>query len=561
MTTAKARKASIVDAYVLNGYGAIGIMSKTFLTNEALEFSKHHILAFYDTDFSPKPSEFEAIWYCWADVKNYLLSKPLSDVFTAVPRALPWLKARGGYRVVHQLEPLDAIIYTALIHSVASDIESARMDATIACSYRIDLDRDSFFARGSGFTAYRSSCERLSEVYSYVLLTDVSDFYNQIYLHRINNSVASASGDAKLGLEIENFLSRLNNKASQGIPIGPPASIILAEAVMVDVDQFISTKHVEHVRYVDDIRIFSDSESELREILEDLVIYLHDNHRLGLVSEKTKVIETSKFLAEELQNQYQIEKLEILSDIEVGNQYGMGADTQESEDEGIIWDDECEQEDSEEEGEELSLDQKLLDALQRARDFGYVDLAVLRAIIRRAKMARSSALMDYILDDLEFFGPIINDVALYFAAVPWEESEQRISKFSKACAEGLLTRKSYRVWFEWLFTRKAFFLKDRAVKKFVYEGSVQFASEAARLEKNMSWSKDAKQKILSTASWNRRAYLQSLINLSKDERDKYLSFIGKNPLLTETDRCICKWVKDGCPPFVDYFDDFDDMDF
>jgi hypothetical protein len=520
------------------------------LTDASLEFARNHIISFYDTDFYPKPFEFYALWYSWADVKSYLLGTPLASAHTTNPRVLPWAKARGGYRIVHQLEPLDSLIYTALVYLVAEQVEASRMMPSIACSYRIEVDENSYFSKGSGFPAYRESCERLGDVYEYVLSTDISDFYNQIYLHRVGNVVDSVGAPVSVGKEIENFLSRLNNKASQGIPVGPAASIVLAEAILLDVDQFISNHHVEHVRYVDDIRIFSDSEEQLSEILENLVVYLHDQHRLGLVSEKTSIRASAQFLQEELQNQYQMEKLDILNEIEAGNQYGSYESEQDNDDEDYQeydeygeYSGECDGEDGD--GEDIGA--SLLDALLRARNFGYVDLAVLRAIIRRAKHGQISDIAEAMLEDIEFYTPVINDVCLYLASLPTKEIRGILPLFSELCQTNRVSKKSVRVWMEWLFTRDALFLTDQHIRRYVYQGAPATAAAAALLEGNIAWSKEAKQKVLTSASWDRRAYIQSLSILSKDEAEKYLKFVKQNPSLTQTDKWVCIWVLAGCP--------------
>lgn len=518
------------------------------LTDASLEFARNHIIAFYDTDFYPKPFEFYALWHSWAEVKSYLLATPLASAHTTNPRVLPWAKARGGYRIVHQLEPLDSLIYTALVYLVAEQVEASRMVPSIACSYRIEVDDNSFFSKGSGFPAYRESCERLGDIYEYVLSTDISDFYNQIYLHRVGNVVDSVGAPGSVGKEIENFLSRLNNKASQGIPVGPAASIVLAEAILLDVDQFISNHHVEHVRYVDDIRIFSDSEEQLSEILENLVVYLHDQHRLGLVSEKTSIRSSTQFLQEELQNQYQMEKLDILNEIEAGNQYG----TYEPERDSTYEDyDEYEEyyegDDGEADNDIEELGASLLDALQRARNFGYVDLAVLRAIIRRAKHGQVSEIAEAILEDVEFYTPVINDVCLYLVSLRTSEIRDILPLLSSLCQTNRISKRSMRVWMEWLFTREALFLTDPHIRRYVYQGAPATAAAAALLEGNIAWSKEAKQKVLTSASWDRRAFIHSLSILSKDEAEKYLKFVKQNPSLTHTDKWVCIWVLAGCP--------------
>ncbi|MBK3748483.1 RNA-directed DNA polymerase [Stutzerimonas balearica] len=518
------------------------------LTDESLEFARQHIFWFYDTDFYPKPFEFKALWHSWEEVKQYLISTPIQQLQTTNPKVLPWLKAKGGYRVVHQLEPLDALIYTALVYICAADIEQARMVPSVACSYRISPTDSSFFAHGSGFPLYRNSCELLSSRHNYVLSTDISDFYNQIYLHRIANSIEAVSTFPKIGSTIENFLMRLNNKASQGIPVGPAASVVLAEAILIDIDQFIANNHVEHVRYVDDIRIFSDSQEELEEILERLVIYLHDQHRLSLSGDKTSIRTTDEFLHEELQNQYQLEKLEILNDIEAGNPYEI---YEEPEDADAL-------DDAEDNTSEDNLSQTLLDALVRAKNFGYVDLAVLRAIIRRAKSQKIPDLAELILTDIAFFRPVINDVALYLDSLPSAALLKLKALFSSLCSDRKLESLSTRVWMEWLLTRHPDLLQEQAIRKYVYSGNTIAASSAAIIQKNQAWAKQAKQNLLSLASWNRRASIYSLSALSNDEKNKFISHIMQNPTMTATDKWVCKWVKDGCPEldFVDLDDIF-----
>lgn len=47
----------------------------TILSDDALEFAKAHIRKYYDSDFFPKPREYEAIWHNWDAVKQELKSK------------------------------------------------------------------------------------------------------------------------------------------------------------------------------------------------------------------------------------------------------------------------------------------------------------------------------------------------------------------------------------------------------------------------------------------------------------------------------------------------------
>lgn len=499
------------------------------ITEESLEFARRHISAFYDTDFFPKPFEFTALWHSWDDVKAYLLRTPLKEVTSSQPKALPWRKARGGYRVVHQLEPLDSLLYTALAYLIADKVESHRMGPEVSCAYRIELTANSFFSRGSGFDTYRTNCERLASIYPYALSTDISDFYNQIYLHRVRGALEEIGAGTAFAKGFEAFLMRLNTRASQGVPVGPAASIIIAEAVLIDVDHFIAHRGLEHVRYVDDFRIFADSEDRLKTVLEELVVYLHQQHRLGLASEKTKIQESGGFLHQELQNAYQREKNDLMQSIEAGNQYG------EYQDEG-----------GEPEATDGDLSERLSDALDRAKESGVLDLGVMRAIIRRAKQARNATIALTICEDIEFYLPVINDVALYFDSLKSRDHSDLAAALSAACRRGELESQSAKVWVGWYLARRARFI-EATLRDYLRRCEIPIQTTAALAKQNLSWAKEAKQKVASTASWDRRAYLHALSRLSQDERSNCLRALKASVSLTPTDTWVLEWVDKGAP--------------
>ena len=417
------------------------------LTDESLDFARRHLTSYYDTDFFPKPFEFSAIWHKWDELK----SLPRKELLALVPPiSIPWKKSKGGYRIVHQLDPLDAIVYTAATYSVAEQVEKARKSINdfIACSYRIKLDGNSFFQSGSGFEAYRSRCEHLADQYEYVLTTDISDFYNKIYLHRLENAISTATNSTK-GKPFEKFLMALNTNNSQGIPVGPAASIIMSEAILIDVDDFISHKSFEHVRYVDDIRIFSNSALDLDILLQNLTLYLHQTHRLGLVADKTKILKSQVFLQVELNNQYQLEKLEILETIETTNPY--------------TFDNGQDEEGQDDDEEELSIEEigaKLLDALKRIEKHEYLDIALARAIIRRAKAGKVFYIAKHLLTNLRQFRAVINDVVLYLEAITNDENLPfLIPSLVDVALSGDFEDKSVNEWFSWYISNHKMLLK------------------------------------------------------------------------------------------------------
>jgi hypothetical protein len=131
------------------------------------------------------------------------------------------------------LDPLDALIYTALVKRSAEVFENYRIAESegIACSYRItpDLTGSFFGPSEDGWSRFNSRTRDLAEEYEdgAVLICDFVDFYNQIYTHRLRNVIAEAGGTAleEYAKVVEYFVHGLNDKTSRGIPVGPAASI------------------------------------------------------------------------------------------------------------------------------------------------------------------------------------------------------------------------------------------------------------------------------------------------------------------------------------------------
>lgn len=109
------------------------------LTEESIDFSRNHIESFYDSDFFPKTFEFDAIWHNWVEVKKYLLGTNVGKLRARHPFTMASKKPSGSYRIVHQLEPIDTLIYTSLAYLVTESVERSRASEEIACSYRLAI--------------------------------------------------------------------------------------------------------------------------------------------------------------------------------------------------------------------------------------------------------------------------------------------------------------------------------------------------------------------------------------------------------------------------------------
>lgn len=274
------------------------------ITEQALLWSLKHLKKFGSSDLFPKGFEFTALSNDWEAIKNYIMGLNVDDYVPKSPVLSLCPKADGTFRIVHDLDPLDALIYTALIYAVSQQVEEYRIPESknIACSYRIKLDLEgSFFAyEDNGWSNFRIGKKALLSGFQkgYILKCDIADFYNQIYIHRIRNIISEAGKGTleKHAKTTEDFLLLLNTKTSQGIPVGPAASIILAEVILSDIDRKLLAFTRSFVRWVDDYFIFCESAKEARWILHELTKYLYSTHRLFFNAQKTKIMPVEDYV-------------------------------------------------------------------------------------------------------------------------------------------------------------------------------------------------------------------------------------------------------------------------
>ncbi len=504
-------------------------MSK--LTEESLDFARQHIEKFYDSDFFPKPFEFEAIWHNWDEVKAEISSKNVEKLWVFPPHTMPAIKSNGTYRIVHQLEPVDAVIYTAMAYEIAASVEAARLPVAMkaACSYRLQVHEGSFFSAGGGYPDFDSRTTELASQFKYILATDITDFYNQIYLHRLNNAIEFADPALKnKAKDIELFLSRINGKTSQGIPVGPAASVVMSEALMTDVDQFLQGLGLPFTRYVDDIRVFSDDMSQLDSVLRGLTTYLYENHRLTLASGKTIIMEAQKYVSEYLHNPYDLEKEEIFESLEIFNPY-----TGEVEEHEVAV----------EVDEDEAAEQAFLAAIDKAINQKNLDVGLAKGIIRRARTMQSPVLIAPILGNFQFFLPVVSDAMIYISQLLSAGGTANFqAEIEVICASDSMKNPLARYWFEWFIAHHIPLINGLNAQALINTSTnIENQAIAAITTNNIAWVRQMKSQIYNTSSRGRRAILFSTKILPSDERRHWLKMtIGSTQFLI--DKWVATWV-------------------
>lgn len=502
------------------------------LKQNYVEWAVKHLQKYSHSDFYPKIFEFNAIFHNWEQVKTFILSLDLDNYYPKSPMINLAQKPNGTFRIVHQLDPIDSIIYTALIREVCETIEGYRIPEhlKIACSYRIKPDLEgSFFASDTGWDVYVSRSEELAKKYKtgYVIIADITDFYNQIYTHRIRNLIEEASKGIldKQARILENFLFSLNKETSRGIPVGPAPSIILAELIMASIDNKILTYTKDFVRYVDDIRIFFANREQAIIVLHELTQYLYSYHRLVFSGEKTNIIPTKKFRQELLRNEEKEENAAVMAKAdemvhEKINElldYAVPYDS-------FDYDDEYEKALAEIMDEEkFQLLSETYYELFVKSISSSIDFVLIRHILRKAAKYRIRNLVSLVLDNFERLLPVIKEVVIYLNTVINDKIIKNHKKQFKTILSAHYMRMPFvNLWVSHLLQSKRFSMVNLKVN---YDGILSIRGKAlfALSRLDTTWARDFRDNIDVLGPWDKRAVLYSSSILPSDEMKHWIS--------------------------------------
>lgn len=364
----------------------------------------------------------------WHSIRGELATIDLDAYHPVAPQRVYAPKNRATVRVASLLHPVDLIIFTSLVLIVADDLEIARIrrQARKVFSYRREQNSANrlYEANGSYGDFQRRLDERSArQLVSYVAIGDIADFYPRIYQHRLENVVESCARTPR-GREVSRVLVRkligdLSGNNSYGIPVGPYASRVLGEAVLIDVDAMLASAQIDFVRWVDDYFIFTRSENEAQRALILLAQALYDRHGLTLSALKTKILTKASF-----RRRFQVDP-----DVEVDQRMQMISELSARFD--PYTDNEVEL--TEEERTEF-VGINILEIVERAlEDRELVDYDTLVSLLRHPKLLgilpveARKALGEVLLRNIEHLYPITEQVAEFFRTfidLPWKDRKR-----------------------------------------------------------------------------------------------------------------------------------------
>jgi hypothetical protein len=193
-----------------------------------------------DTDIFPLPVE-DHILFDKRDDFLALLTRMNTDVRVSLaqdpPQNLGALAPAGysGFRWATQIDPVWNVAYLGWVLSIAEEIEAVRIPAShnriFSYRFRWDEDTKTLFDKEIGWRQFIDEGLKKAVDKSYVVSCDISEFYSRINHHRVENAIRHLPTGNQAAERIRPFLSQLSNTNSLGLPVGGPASRILAELV------------------------------------------------------------------------------------------------------------------------------------------------------------------------------------------------------------------------------------------------------------------------------------------------------------------------------------------
>jgi len=513
----------------------------------SLDFALGHIERFGDTDIFPRPFEVAVVRHCWDDLRPYLLRQDLDTYATRPLRRCMAPKGRYTYRIATQLDPLDSIIYTGLVHQIGSALEAQRVPAgeEVVLSFRFEPSEEGRISSPSyNWAAFQRRSAELADdgLYTHVVVADIADFFPRLYLHRIENTLQVATSNTGPARAIMKMLKQWNDNVSYGLPVGSDASRLLAEVTINDIDRGLLSEKVTYCRYSDDFRIFCKSRREAYEKLESLATKLEHNHGLSLQPGKTEIIDIDGFRRKYLTSPATVELdslrrsfEEIIGDLGFDDPYGViDYDSLDKEDKALI--------------DSLNLQELLREQLGAAE----IDVGLFKFLLRRLGQLDNDQMVDGLIDSIETCYPLVPEVVRYLLALrtlhPARKAEigRRILALVQDSVIAHLP--FHRCWLLSLFTEGDGWECDQPDQLQSLLGSTREPTTERKLVLGMGraksdyWFRERKSELMGFEAWTRRAFLAGASCLPADERKHWFASVRSR--LDPLEQAVIDWAKD-----------------
>jgi hypothetical protein len=195
----------------------------------------------------------------------HLMSMPKTNIF--------------GYRYLAQIDVLGVMRYLSTAILIAKRLEAARSpdQEQRVFSHRFSSTGPAIFDAGVDYGTFLDhTLDKLdSEQKTFLISADIANFYPSIDDARFLQNLRARGVEPWLTETLADILLQWKPQWRQGLPVGPFASHLLAEAALENIDANLANDGIDFVRYVDDYRFFANDMPAARFAIGRLAEHLH----------------------------------------------------------------------------------------------------------------------------------------------------------------------------------------------------------------------------------------------------------------------------------------------
>lgn len=510
------------------------------LSKSALEWAADFISNHSDGDLFPMLPEMEAIINKKEDFINLIEGKPLASSFPpGAARRFIVPKDDFSYRQATQLDPQDSIILSAIIYQYGQGIEDRRLTSEQVFSYRFNPEAAvGLYSGDSAWNNFWTQAYLLSQDCEVILYCDIADFYNQIYHHVVENQLIASNFPNQAIKWIISLLESTTAGVSRGVPVGPHAVHLIAEATLIPVDQSLQSLGFRFIRFADDIVFFCESESVARATVGKVASTLDKQQRLMLQRHKTRIYNPSDFqqhcsrmIEDRPISDDEESLLRIIRQYSNGNPYQIISYSQINPEDWI-------------QISEATVRGIIEDYLSQDN----IDYVRLRWFYRRLSQVGHPGAISVSLENIDHLGPCFANICLYLSsiqAISSDEWKEIGGKLLDVLGKNEVQSNEY-----FGLSILSLFGKNASLNHLVqlirmYSFAPPFARReillAAKAASAYDWIREHKEDFLLMDPWQQRAMIYCISSLPKDEKNYFInnSFSSTRPF----DITLAKWSK------------------
>jgi retron-type reverse transcriptase len=511
------------------------------LDKSSINWAIKHLITMSDSDLFPRPIEIDIIAELGDFAASAIQEIDISQHKPGPSRRFVVPKDDLSYRVATQLDPLDSILLSAIIFQFGHLVEQKRrpVNEHTIFSYRFKPDHEGHFWDSTcSWNAFWTKCYSNSKEYSYSVILDIADFYNQISHHTIENQLIESGFPNQIVKWIIRLLETITAKVSRGIPVGPHAAHLLAEASVLPVDNSLATRGIKFCRFIDDIIIFTNSPEESRIVILEMANILDKQQRLVLQRQKTKIMGRTKFqvycekmVEDRPINDIESHILEIIKKYSDNDPYRTIFLSQVSDEDLKFFNTE-------------SLEKILCDYLKSKEP----DFIRLRWFIRRLSQIGHPSAINFCVNKFESLIPALSEICHYFISVGNYPSKEWLGIGTRLLDllnnEIIRSNEYFQMSIISLFNQKTDLDHINKLIKIFGNSSPNIRREiilASYVNNAADWIRELKEQYSTFDLWNKRAFLTSCKILPYEERKFFVNSVKKDDLFSDL---LAKWVKE-----------------